>query len=112
MTIPTHQSAGTILLVGASRGLGLAMARQFVLKGWRVIGTARGEGRSGLNDLADAHPDQVDIEALDITEPDQLARLRARLGGQELDMLFVNAGISSPGPAKPSARSPLTSSSA
>ncbi|NMN04722.1 MULTISPECIES: SDR family oxidoreductase [unclassified Novosphingobium] len=87
--------AGTILLAGASRGLGLAMADAFIQKGWHVIGTVRDDGRTALHDVADAHPDQVTIERLDITVPEQLARLHAKLAGQALDILFVNAGIAS-----------------
>ncbi len=82
----------TVLLVGASRGLGQAMANEFVKKGWHVASTLREGGRTGLHDLADAHADQVTIEPLDITEPNQIAGLRKRLLGSAFDMLFVNAG--------------------
>lgn len=82
----------TILLVGASRGLGHAMAAEFVNQGWHVVGTVREGGQTALHDLADAHSDQVAIEQLDITDPDQIARLRERLLGNPFDMLFVNAG--------------------
>ena len=81
-----------ILLVGASRGLGLAMASEFVKKGWSVVGTVRGGARTRLHDLADQHPDRVEIHLLDITEPDQIAALRDRLAGRQFDMLFNNAG--------------------
>jgi len=84
--------AGTILLIGASRGLGHAMAAEFLNKGWRVIGTVRGTNRTLLHDLADAYGDRVEIERLDITEPDQIAALHDRLSGRRFDILFVNAG--------------------
>lgn len=88
------EPAGTILLIGASRGLGLAMAAEFLKKGWNVVGTVRGGGsRTLLHDLADAYPGRVEIEILDICEPDQVAALRDRLSGRVFDMLFVNAGI-------------------
>ncbi len=83
----------TILLIGASRGLGLAIAAEYLTRGWRVIGTVRGAGRTGLHGLADAHPGRVEIEGLDILEPDQVAGLRDRLAGRRLDALFVNAGV-------------------
>jgi len=83
----------TILLIGASRGLGLAMAGEYLKHEWTVIGTVRGGGRTGLHDLADAHPGRVEIETLDILAPDQIAALRARLAGRRLDGLFVNAGV-------------------
>ena len=85
--------APTILIIGASRGLGHAMAAEFLKKGWHVVGTVRGGGtRTMLHDLADAHPGRVEIEVLDICEPDQLTALHDRLAGRLLDMLFVNAG--------------------
>ncbi|MGD0145073.1 MAG: SDR family oxidoreductase [Rhizomicrobium sp.] len=81
-----------LLLVGASRGLGLAMAAEFLKKGWNVVGTVRGSARTRLHDLADEYEGRVDIESLDITEPDRIAALHARLSGRSFDILFVNAG--------------------
>jgi NAD(P)-dependent dehydrogenase (short-subunit alcohol dehydrogenase family) len=88
-----NAAAPTILLIGASRGLGHAMAAEFLKKGWNVVGTVRGGGRTRLHDLADAFAGRVEIEALDICEPDQLTALRDRLSGRVFDMLFVNAGV-------------------
>ena len=88
-SIPTRP---TVLLVGASRGLGHAMAAAFVKKDWQVIGTVRGSARTPLHELAEAHPGRVEIESLDIDLPTQIAALRERLSGRVLDMLFVNAG--------------------
>jgi len=82
-----------ILIVGASRGLGLALAAEFAERGWAVIGTVRGRGRTELHDLAEVYAGQVEIETIDITMPDQIAALRSRLTGRAIDMLFVNAGI-------------------
>ncbi|GLK71533.1 SDR family oxidoreductase [Ancylobacter dichloromethanicus] len=92
--IPTNanRTAGTLLLVGASRGLGHAMAAEFLKQGWTVIGTVRGTHHTLLHDLADAHPGRVEIEQLDVTEPDQIAALHQRLAGRTIDILFVNAG--------------------
>jgi NAD(P)-dependent dehydrogenase (short-subunit alcohol dehydrogenase family) len=91
----------SILLIGASRGLGHAMAAEFVKKGWHVVGTVRaGAGRTLLHDLADAHPSQVEIETLDITRPEQLRALRERLFGRIFDVLFVNAGTTNPDPTQ------------
>lgn len=87
------QRRSTILLVGASRGLGLAMAAEFVERGWHVTGTVRGNDRTGLHELADRHHEQVTVEQLDVTDPDQISALRDRLSGTAFDMLFVNAGI-------------------
>jgi len=86
-------AAGTILLIGASRGLGHAMAAEFLQKGWNVVGTVRRGGtRTLLHDLADEFAGRVEIEILDICDPDQLTALHGRLSGRTFDMLFVNAG--------------------
>ncbi len=98
MNTSSDQQLKTVLLIGASRGLGQAMANEFVKKGWRVVGTVRESGRTDLHDLADAHADQVTIEPLDITEPDQIGDLRQRLSGNAFDMLFVNAGTANQDP--------------
>lgn len=91
----------TILLIGASRGLGHAMAAEFLTKGWHVVGTVRaGSGRTLLHELADAHPDRVEVETLDITRPDEIRALRERLSGRVFDMLFVNAGTTNPDPSQ------------
>ena len=82
----------TILIIGASRGLGYAMAEEYVGRGWRVVGTVRGDGRTQLHDLAVKSDGRVEIETLDIDFPDQIAALRARLAGRTFDVLFVNAG--------------------
>src|SRR5579872_2376394 len=85
--------AGTILLIGASRGLGHAIAAEFLSKGWNVVGTVREGARSKLHDLADQFEGRVDIEVLDINDAAQLAALGKRLTGRVFDMLFVNAGV-------------------
>jgi NAD(P)-dependent dehydrogenase (short-subunit alcohol dehydrogenase family) len=83
---------GSILIIGASRGLGHAMAAEFLEKGWQVIGTVRGEKRTLLHDLADENPGRVEIAHLDITVPEQIAALHDRFAARCLDILFVNAG--------------------
>jgi NAD(P)-dependent dehydrogenase (short-subunit alcohol dehydrogenase family) len=85
-------SAPTILIAGASRGLGFALAVGFLERGWRVIGTVRAGGRSPLHDLVERHGSRLEVETLDINDPVQIAALRTRMSGRMLDMLFVNAG--------------------
>ena len=83
----------TVLIIGASRGLGYAMAEEFLKRDWNVIGTVRGTAPTRLHALALRSPGRVEIESLDITMPDEISALRARLGARKLDMLFVNAGV-------------------
>jgi len=82
-----------ILIVGASRGLGCAIAGEFMSLGWRVTGTTRAGARTKLHDLAPSSQGRLEIETVDINEPDQVAALRARLAGRAFDILFVNAGV-------------------
>ncbi|HEX4767297.1 MAG TPA: SDR family NAD(P)-dependent oxidoreductase [Lichenihabitans sp.] len=83
----------SILIIGASRGLGHAVAAEFLKKGWKVVGTVRGgKVPTMLHDLADRFEGRVEIEVVDICEPDQVTALRHRLSGRVFDMLFVNAG--------------------
>lgn len=70
------------------------MAEEFLHKGWNVIGTVRpGAPRTRLHELAGTAGGRVEIETLDINEAAQIAALRGRLSGRTLDILFVNAGI-------------------
>jgi NAD(P)-dependent dehydrogenase (short-subunit alcohol dehydrogenase family) len=87
-----QQFRPSILLIGASRGIGSAMAAEFLKEGWNVVGTVRAQTGTGLHDLADEYAGQLEIEYLDVTEPDQIAALRTRLCGRRFDILFVNAG--------------------
>ena len=89
----TTTQTKTVLVVGASRGLGLALTQEHLARGWRVIATARRESPA-LQDAARAQPEQLQLEQLEMTDRDQLAALRARLDGETLDLLLVNAGIS------------------
>ena len=90
-----------LLLVGASRGLGLAMAAEFLKKGWNVVGTVHDSARTELHDLADEHPGRIEIESLDVTEPDQITALHDRLSGRSFDILFHNAGVANANPREP-----------
>ncbi|MFF4696409.1 SDR family oxidoreductase [Streptomyces chattanoogensis] len=89
----TDQHTPTALIIGASRGLGHAMATEFLDRGWSVIGTVRDTtSRTPLHDLADRSDGRVSVEHLDVNEPDHLAPLHERLAHRQLDLLFVNAG--------------------
>ncbi|MCC8405835.1 SDR family NAD(P)-dependent oxidoreductase [Paraburkholderia sp. MMS20-SJTN17] len=85
----TELQQKTVLLIGASRGLGFAMVEEYLARGWHVIATARPDSMDRLRKLSGA----LEIETLDITVPQQIAALRARLAARRLDLLFVNAGV-------------------
>ena len=83
---------GTAIVVGASRGLGLALAGEWLGRGWRVIATVR-KPSDDLGGLALRFPGRLDVETVDIAHADQVRALRERLGGRRLDVAFINAGI-------------------
>jgi len=82
-----------LLLIGASRGLGLALAGEYLKRGWHVVATVRGVARTALHERAATAGGKLDVESVDINHPDQVGALRARLGSRKFDMLFVNAGV-------------------
>src|ERR1700689_3201013 len=91
--MPPLSSSKTLLLIGASRGLGFALAEEYLKRGWHVVATERSGTTSQLHTLLEASEGRLEIDTLDITYPDQVAALRTRLGSRKVDMLFVNAGI-------------------
>jgi len=89
----TTPSQKTVLLVGASRGLGLAMVEEYLKRGYRVIATGRAASTEKLRRLAVDAAGALEVETVDITMPEQVAALRHRLSDRRIDVLFVNAGV-------------------
>ncbi|WP_144113261.1 SDR family NAD(P)-dependent oxidoreductase [Paraburkholderia sp. BCC1886] len=83
----------TVLLIGASRGLGFAMVEEYLKRGWRVIATGRNGSTEKLDRLASTSNGALEVENVDITSPQQVAALHDRLAARSLDVLFVNAGV-------------------
>jgi NAD(P)-dependent dehydrogenase (short-subunit alcohol dehydrogenase family) len=91
--MPYPPSNKKLLLIGASRGLGLALAEEYLKRGWRVVATERVSATSRLRHLLKASDGRLEIETVDVVFPDQVAALRSRLTSRKFDMLFVNAGV-------------------
>jgi NAD(P)-dependent dehydrogenase (short-subunit alcohol dehydrogenase family) len=87
----SHQK--TVLLIGASRGLGFAMVEAYLKRGYRVIATGRTDSTEKLRHDAARWADALEVETVDITIPEQVAALHDRLVDRHIDMLFVNAGV-------------------
>ena len=81
-----------VLVVGASRGLGLALTEEYCGRGWHVIATSRDES-AGLESLRKRYPASLELETVDIVDFSSVKALRTRLEGRKLNTLFVNAGI-------------------
>jgi len=88
-----HSPQKTVLLIGASRGLGFAMVEEYLKRGWRVIATGRESSTEKLRQLSASAEGALEVEAVDITLAGQIAALLSRLKDRQLDVLFVNAGV-------------------
>ena len=86
-------SQPTALLLGASRGLGLGLAREYLARQWRVIATARSKATE-LEALAKGAKGNLRIEQVDIADIDGVRELRETLADEKLGLLFLVAGIS------------------
>ena len=85
----------TILITGATAGIGEASARRFAAGGWRVIGTGRRGDR--LRALQDALGDAflpLEIDMRDREGVESLASLEGEWAG--IDLLLNNAGLAPP----------------
>ena len=91
--MPPQSSNKNLLLIGASRGLGSALAEEYLKRGWHVVATERVRATSQLHKLLGASGGRLEIETVDIVFQDQVAALRARLASRKFDLLFVNAGV-------------------
>jgi NAD(P)-dependent dehydrogenase (short-subunit alcohol dehydrogenase family) len=81
----------TALILGASRGIGHELARQYLADRWRVIATARTADDCGELAQLGAEPQQ-----LDVTNVDSIAGLGWRLDGERIDVAFLVAGVYGP----------------
>ncbi|WBY00444.1 SDR family oxidoreductase [Ramlibacter tataouinensis] len=85
----------TVLVLGASRGIGLEFVRQYRAAGDKVIATARTD--EGLQKIAalGAEPVQLDVAA-----PASIGALAGQLDGEKLDIALYVAGVYSTAGAK------------
>jgi NAD(P)-dependent dehydrogenase (short-subunit alcohol dehydrogenase family) len=78
----------TVLITGASRGLGLEFARQYGAAGWEVIGCCRHpKAARALSENA------VEVIKLDVTDARDVTALSKRLAATTVDLLVCNAGV-------------------
>jgi NAD(P)-dependent dehydrogenase (short-subunit alcohol dehydrogenase family) len=81
----------TALILGASRGIGHELARQYLADGWRVIATARKPAdREALARLG------AQVHELDVTSADSVAGLGWKLDDEKIDVAWLVAGVYGP----------------
>ena len=84
----------TVLIIGASRGIGWELARQYVAAGERVIATGR-------DDAALARLRDLGAQALrvDVADAASISGLAWQLDGEKIDTALYVAGVTSHGDA-------------
>ena len=80
----------TVLITGASRGIGLEMTRAFLARGHQVLATCRDP--DGATDLR-ALDGRLEVLPLDVADPASIAACAAALDGRAIDILVNNAGV-------------------
>ncbi|MCA1247701.1 SDR family oxidoreductase [Massilia sp. MS-15] len=81
----------TALILGASRGIGREMVRQYRRDGWRVIATARSAG-----DCDALTADGAESHQLDVTSADSIAGMAWKLDDEKIDVAWLVAGVYGP----------------
>ena len=84
-----------VFITGASRGIGLELTRNALVKGETVMAVARDpEGSSGLQELKKTFATNLTTLKVDLIEPEAMAKIGAALTDWSgIDVLINNAGI-------------------
>jgi NAD(P)-dependent dehydrogenase (short-subunit alcohol dehydrogenase family) len=84
----------TVLITGASRGIGFEFARQYLANGWQVNAACRDPASAPeLRQLAGGSGERLRILAMDVTDAKSVKAAVAKLQGQAVDLLLNNAGV-------------------
>ena len=80
-----------ILITGANRGIGFALAKRAVAEGWRVFATCRDPARG---DELRRLPGSISVHPLDVADHVSIEALANTLRNEAIDVLINNAGVS------------------
>src|SRR3954454_20087486 len=106
MSSSPSSNAPVAIVTGASRGLGRALAYALAVRGWRLVGAARGADALERARAELAAHTTVDALVGDVTDPRHRAAL-VTAAGDRIDLLVNNASRLGPSPQPPLHRYPL-----
>lgn len=88
----TDQTTPTALIIGASRGIGLGLARELAARGYIVYATQRSHSEE-LAKAAETSGGAITVHKADVTNEAEIAALAETIAPGSLDLLVVNAGV-------------------
>ena len=81
-----------IMIVGATRGIGLELTKQYAEEGNSVIACARDTGSASLLDELASGSDNITIEQLDVANPSSIEEASNKIGDRAIDTVIIVAG--------------------
>lgn len=87
--------APRVLITGANRGIGLALAGNFAAQGWQVDACCRNPDRADALQALAASSGRIVLHRVDVTDHASIDALARSLGDTPIDILLNNAGVMS-----------------
>ena len=82
----------TIMIVGATRGIGLELTKQYANEGNQVIACARDTANASLLNEVASGSENIKIEQLDIADAGSIESASSRIGEEAIDSVIIVAG--------------------
>jgi len=82
----------TIMIVGATRGIGLELTKQYANEGNQVIACARDAANASLLNEVASGSENIKIEQLDIADAGSIESASSRIGEEAIDSVIIVAG--------------------
>ena len=82
----------TIMIVGATRGIGLELTKQYANEGNQVIACARDTANASLLNEIVSSSENIKIEQLDIADAGSIESASSRIGEEAIDSVIIVAG--------------------